>query len=112
MEDVLNFGNDGTENKRVSQSTKVSLMTRPSPFHAEVSIYNYVLNFIAFRYISDGLIVILDSGFIPSAIPLGEPCGSCFCPPTYTAGTCAKGLSCKHDPRIADAPGRCVNSVI
>lgn len=39
---------------------------------------------------------------------LGEDCGSCYCPPTYDAGTCAQGLKCVHDPRIADAPGRCV----
>ena len=53
-------------------------------------------------------IYIIDPGFVPSDIPLGEACGSCFCPPNYTAGNCAKGLNCMHDPRIADAPGRCV----
>ena len=38
----------------------------------------------------------------------GERCGSCYCPPTYTAGECAPGLECKHDPMISDAPGKCV----
>ena len=37
----------------------------------------------------------------------GESCGSCFCPPTYTAGSCAPGLECKRDPRIPDSPGKC-----
>jgi len=38
----------------------------------------------------------------------GERCGSCYCPPTYTAGECAPGLECKHDPMIPDAAGECV----
>ena len=54
------------------------------------------------------MFVHLDPGFIPSQIPLGEPCGSCYCPPTYNAGNCAKGLVCQHDPMLADAPGACV----
>jgi len=37
----------------------------------------------------------------------GETCGSCFCPPTYTAGDCEDGLTCVHNPMIPDAPGRC-----
>ena len=45
---------------------------------------------------------------IPQNRKLGEPCGSCFCPPTYTEGDCEPGLECKHDKRLADAPGRCV----
>ena len=40
----------------------------------------------------------------------GESCGSCFCPPTYTAGNCAPGLQCQKDPRISDAAGKCVRS--
>ena len=39
---------------------------------------------------------------------LGEPCGSCMCPPTFTAGECEKGLECVHNPMIADAPGKCI----
>ena len=38
----------------------------------------------------------------------GESCGDCMCPPTFTAGDCAPGLECKHDPMIADAAGRCI----
>jgi len=44
---------------------------------------------------------------IPSDIQEGESCGACFCPPAYTAGECALGLTCVHHPAIADAPGRC-----
>ena len=40
----------------------------------------------------------------------GESCGSCFCPPTYTAGNCAPGLQCQKDPRISDAAGKCVRA--
>ena len=40
----------------------------------------------------------------------GESCGSCFCPPTYTAGNCAPGLQCQKDPRISDASGKCVQA--
>ena len=39
---------------------------------------------------------------------MGQTCGSCFCPPTYTAGDCAPGLECQHNPTIPDAPGKCV----
>jgi len=31
-----------------------------------------------------------------------------MCPPTFTAGDCAPGLECKHDPMIADAAGICI----
>merc|ERR1719309_956507 len=37
----------------------------------------------------------------------GEDCGSCYCPPTYTAGECEPGLECVSDPLIPDAPGIC-----
>eukprot|EP00092_Neocalanus_flemingeri_P011792 GFUD01012715.1.p1 GENE.GFUD01012715.1~~GFUD01012715.1.p1 ORF type:complete len:422 (+),score=81.87 GFUD01012715.1:188-1453(+) len=37
----------------------------------------------------------------------GESCGYCLCPPTYSAGECEEGLTCVHDPNIADAPGIC-----
>ena len=40
---------------------------------------------------------------------LGESCGSCNCPPTFTAGECEEGLECVHHPMIADAPGKCIN---
>ena len=114
MEDVPNFGNDGQQNKEVSQNKETLLMTCPFLFHAGVSIHNQVLVISCF-YNEPRLknsLSFLDPGFIPSEIPLGEPCGSCYCPPTYTAGNCAKGLTCKHDPRIADAPGECVDNVI
>jgi secreted trypsin-like serine protease len=39
----------------------------------------------------------------------GESCGSCMCPPTYTAGTCEPGLECIKNPLIADAPGVCTS---
>ena len=45
---------------------------------------------------------------IPRNLQFGEPCGSCYCPPTYTLGDCAPGLKCKHDSLIPDLPGRCV----
>ena len=38
----------------------------------------------------------------------GESCGSCMCPPTYTAGECERHLECFHNPMIADAPGICM----
>ena len=38
----------------------------------------------------------------------GEPCGSCMCPPTYTAGQCERHLECVRDPTLADAPGKCM----
>ena len=37
----------------------------------------------------------------------GESCGSCMCPPTFSAGECEEGLTCVHDELIADAPGVC-----
>jgi len=49
-----------------------------------------------------------DPGFIPTEIPLGDSCGSCYCPPTYTLGNCAKGLICQHNALLQDAPGICV----
>ena len=39
---------------------------------------------------------------------LGQPCGHCMCPPTYTAGQCERHLVCVHHPYIADAPGTCM----
>jgi len=39
---------------------------------------------------------------------LGETCGSCFCPPTFTAGECAEGLVCEHSSIFEDLPGNCV----
>ena len=45
----------------------------------------------------------------PKPKQLGESCGSCNCPPTYTAGECEEGLDCVHNPMIADAPGKCIN---
>jgi len=39
---------------------------------------------------------------------LGETCGSCFCPPTFTAGECAEGLVCEHSSMFEDLPGNCV----
>ena len=38
----------------------------------------------------------------------GEDCGSCFCPPTFTAGKCAPGLDCLGFEFIADIPGKCI----
>jgi hypothetical protein len=38
---------------------------------------------------------------------LGESCGSCFCPPTFTAGECEQGLDCVSDPLLPDAGGKC-----
>ena len=39
----------------------------------------------------------------------GESCGSCFCPPTFTAGECEHGLKCdlSIQEQIPDAPGIC-----
>ena len=39
---------------------------------------------------------------------LGESCGSCLCPPTYTMGECDQFGECVHNPMIADAPGICM----
>ena len=39
---------------------------------------------------------------------LGQPCGSCNCPPSFTAGQCDQGLECVHNPMVADAPGTCM----
>lgn len=39
---------------------------------------------------------------------LGESCGSCMCPPTFTMGDCAPGLECQHNPMLQDAAGKCV----
>ena len=49
------------------------------------------------------------SSIKPKPKQLGESCGSCNCPPTYTAGECEEGLTCVHHPMIADAPGKCIN---
>ena len=38
----------------------------------------------------------------------GQSCGSCFCPPNFSAGECGPGLECIHDPRVSDLPGKCV----
>ena len=45
------------------------------------------------------------------AVPkkLGEDCGLCFCPPTFTAGTCEAGLECVHNPQLPDLPGKCID---
>ena len=45
----------------------------------------------------------------PKPKQLGESCGSCNCPPTYTAGECEEGLDCVYHPMIADAPGKCID---
>merc|ERR1712038_996795 len=39
----------------------------------------------------------------------GEDCGSCYCPPTFSAGECAPGLYCDTSiqSQIPDAPGTC-----
>ena len=38
----------------------------------------------------------------------GETCGSFFgTTANNNAGSCAKGLICNKDPRVADAPGKC-----
>ena len=39
----------------------------------------------------------------------GEECGSCYCPPTFSAGECAPGLYCDTSiqSQIPDAPGTC-----
>eukprot|EP00091_Calanus_sinicus_P010466 TRINITY_DN2430_c0_g1_i2.p1 TRINITY_DN2430_c0_g1~~TRINITY_DN2430_c0_g1_i2.p1 ORF type:complete len:149 (-),score=38.80 TRINITY_DN2430_c0_g1_i2:226-672(-) len=39
----------------------------------------------------------------------GESCGSCFCPPTYSAGKCGRGLTCdlSIQDNIPDLPGTC-----
>merc|ERR1719150_1738098 len=38
---------------------------------------------------------------------MGESCGDCWCPPTFTAGHCAPGLQCLYKPNIMDSPGTC-----
>ena len=45
---------------------------------------------------------------IPTNVSLGEPCGSCFCPPLFTMGECADGLECVHNNQLVDLPGTCV----
>merc|ERR1712123_29843 len=40
----------------------------------------------------------------------GESCGSCFCPPAFTAGECEEGLTCVSDPMIPDLPGTCTKT--
>merc|ERR1712157_96979 len=39
----------------------------------------------------------------------GEECGSCYCPPSFSAGDCAPGLYCDTSiqSQIPDAPGTC-----
>ena len=39
---------------------------------------------------------------------LGQPCGSCFCPPLYTKGYCAPGLICSYSPNNQDTAGTCI----
>ena len=46
----------------------------------------------------------------PPERQLGEDCGFCLCPPTYTMGECGPGLECEHDSLDQDAPGKCVES--
>jgi len=42
----------------------------------------------------------------------GESCGSCFCPPTFSAGQCAPGNVCVHSrDGFADMPGTCMAGV-
>ena len=36
---------------------------------------------------------------------LGQPCGSCFCPPLYTKGYCAPGLICSYSRSNQDSAG-------
>ena len=48
---------------------------------------------------------------VPTNLQVGDSCGQCYCPPHYTMGDCASGLECKHDKRIADAPGKCVKQI-
>merc|ERR1711892_425632 len=43
----------------------------------------------------------------PAGQQEGESCGSCFCPPAFTAGECEEGLTCVRDPMIPDLPGKC-----
>ena len=50
---------------------------------------------------------------IPTNRQHGESCGSCYCPPTSSAGECAPGLTCvSGTPYIPDAPGTCVREGI
>ena len=50
---------------------------------------------------------------VPTNRQVGESCGSCYCPPTYNAGKCAPGLTCKPGPpEISDIPGTCVEQGI
>merc|ERR1719347_1212964 len=37
----------------------------------------------------------------------GEICGSCYCPPNFTAGQCVEGLTCVRNQNIPDSPGVC-----
>ena len=37
----------------------------------------------------------------------GEECGSCYCPPDYTAGVCGEGLTCVKESSYEDLPGVC-----
>ena len=39
---------------------------------------------------------------------LGQPCGSCFCPPLYTKGYCAPGLICSYSRSNQDSAGTCI----
>ena len=39
---------------------------------------------------------------------LGQPCGSCFCPPLYTKGYCAPGLICSYSRNDQDSAGTCI----
>ena len=47
---------------------------------------------------------------IPTNLKLGDPCGTCRCPPHYNLGDCEPGLECKHETEYLDAPGKCVMS--
>ena len=63
--------------------------------------------FLLYSYTSSE-ITTLGPPVIPRNLTLGEPCGSCLCPPNYTLGDCEQGLRCEHDTLTADAPGLCV----
>ena len=43
---------------------------------------------------------------------IGDSCGVCNCPPSYSAGDCASGLTCQPNEDIPDAPGKCVKPLV
>merc|ERR1719500_1443911 len=66
-----------------------------------------VLLATAEAYVSQGSCSGSDLGTEAGLKQEGEDCGSCYCPPDYTAGECAPGLKCVHNDNIPDAPGVC-----